>query len=202
MGDQYDPVTGSIVFSTTDVSLPGNSKLPVEIRRSTTTAAANEAQVFLMADRDLQVPSIRMILPKSINWENKRCLNPDTVPPWGTVKDSPAPRGRRSQARIISPSAYFNGLQLNIPGQGSKTLLESYRQNGVPETHSDPRWAPFIWRERVIKGANDVSRATTDHWVQDSLGRRTYIYDWKRGTAQRLKRPDNTNDYRYVDNNG
>ena len=40
------------------------------------------------------------------------------------------------------------------------------------------------------------------HWFEDALSRRTYALDWKRGTAQRIKRPDNLSEYQYVDNNG
>src|SRR3546814_5345324 len=33
MGDDYDPVSGTITFSATDISLPGNDGIPVELRR-------------------------------------------------------------------------------------------------------------------------------------------------------------------------
>ena len=33
LGDDYDPVTGTVTFSTTDISIPGNFAIPVELRR-------------------------------------------------------------------------------------------------------------------------------------------------------------------------
>src|SRR5690606_38001933 len=33
LGDDFDPVTGTITFSATDISLPGNFPIPVELRR-------------------------------------------------------------------------------------------------------------------------------------------------------------------------
>jgi len=40
------------------------------------------------------------------------------------------------------------------------------------------------------------------HWVRDALGRTTYLLNYKRGTPQQVKRPDNTSHFTYVDNNG
>ncbi|MBL4852947.1 MAG: hypothetical protein JKY25_01765 [Robiginitomaculum sp.] len=39
-------------------------------------------------------------------------------------------------------------------------------------------------------------------WGRDALGRQTTLYDWKRGTPQRIKRADNVSTYQYVDDNG
>jgi len=44
------------------------------------------------------------------------------------------------------------------------------------------------------------------HWIEDELGRRTEVSDWKRGTPQHIRKaagtPVETNEYQYVDDNG
>ncbi len=40
------------------------------------------------------------------------------------------------------------------------------------------------------------------YWVKDALNRQTTAFDWKRGTPQRLRRPDLNSTYQYVDDNG
>ena len=75
LDDKIDFSTGRLSFETVDVSLPGNSALPVEIRRR-----RNPSQAFYneFADWQLAVPSISTKIPqlevtKGLRWGKTRC---------------------------------------------------------------------------------------------------------------------------------
>ncbi|NNE59260.1 MAG: hypothetical protein HKN36_14225 [Hellea sp.] len=121
MGDQIDTATGSLVFTQTDVSIPGNSDLEVAIRRKSggrTTQTEISAQ---FGDWQLDVPYISTNIIKHEmgdineplnNWED-RC----------TGRAFPEPFQTYAGVSML-PDKYWNGLDISIPGMGSTKILD------------------------------------------------------------------------------
>ena len=135
LGDQIDMNTGSLVFSHTDVSLPGNSGLEVAIRRrlDQTHKYTYKFQGDF-GDWQLDIPQIwtktaqgksptgaGAFLGKGFatnsttpGWPEFRCTSPTPGPVfWGD---------QITEGNAVSADQYSDGLFLSIPGAGSKQL--------------------------------------------------------------------------------
>ena len=190
MGDSIDLNTGALVFSHTDVSLPGNSALEVAIRRTRTPdfpfphidAAASEilfghydkeiSKTSPFSDWSLEVPHISFTVPFAI---------PETGPVdpvsaiaakasicdgfggyTGTIATVRAPAigpvytgfidgeggGQLEDAQFLAGDDASNGIELNIPGIGSKKFLHNPN--------------PDIW-----PAGSNVDLVTKDYWTAD-----------------------------------
>ena len=123
LGDGIDPHTGSISFTQTDVSIPGNSGLDVAITR-------RRSQGFLYKDGvDAEFGDWELVVPRmkvtTVNaWTGNRCSNSfNTSFPLYTPTGSSF---RRDQ--------YSNGLVADVPGYGSQSLVESPVGSQWPST--------------------------------------------------------------------
>ena len=114
MGDSVDLATGSLAFSQTDISLPGNSALEVAIRRKTSGKSLQPESSGFLADWQLDIPYISMLMQEKssngsyYNWPDRCTSNssPDTVNSnWGIQE-------------------YWEGLNISIPGRGSERILD------------------------------------------------------------------------------
>lgn len=120
MGDGIDPHTGSIEFSQTDVSIPGNFDLPVAITRKRRSGHFYRDDVHVeFGDWQIDVPRIHVTLPDqptaNIDWVGNRCTRSyaaqfETLVYFGAA---------------YSRTKYANGLVMDIPGQGGKQILEA-----------------------------------------------------------------------------
>ena len=115
MGDAIDPHFGELVFTHTDVSLPGNSKLPVEITRRRAAGFAYGTSDIEFADWELVVPKISVRTLAAFGWSGARCMNSfsqnfPTQQHWGLNRQ---------------PSEYSNGITATVPGYPSQQLLEN-----------------------------------------------------------------------------
>lgn len=73
-GDMVNPYTGSTQFSVTDVSIPGNNALPVEVRRrfDVDTARGRGARSrsgHVFEDWDLDLPHLRGVFAATVGWQ-------------------------------------------------------------------------------------------------------------------------------------
>ncbi len=162
LGDQIDLNTGSVVFSHTDVSIPGNFDLEVAIRR---TRSLGERYVndHDFADWELLVPRITTIVaqprfsgnlePADWKTNNDRCNSVNVLGPV-TISEDPYwvpnifdPREDTPDMYIVEDYEYSNGVLLEIPGQGSRQILDIGPQNQWPD---DP--------------GNPTTKVTTDNW--------------------------------------
>ncbi len=172
MGDSIDPYTGTLVFNQMDVSIPGNSDLEVAIRRITSTAQMTNNQDLFFGDWILDVPNISTLTgsenrllysgaspiseeeiphPTEDNWATKyygwtslRCT--ETHPSNRDIEVTLGP----GTAENIPPSAWWEGIKLNIPGKGSQQLLRA---------DISPMFTEFETSEK------DVKLITKDHWL-------------------------------------
>jgi RHS repeat-associated protein len=123
LDDKIDFSTGRLSFETVDVSLPGNSALPVEIRRRRNPSHAYYNE---FADWQLAVPSISTKIPqlevtKGLRWGKTRCsASLSSSIPNSTFGVSPFGGG----AQPVPPSRYSDGVLLDVPGVSSSHLLD------------------------------------------------------------------------------
>jgi hypothetical protein len=125
LDDKIDFSTGRLSFETVDVSLPGNSALPVEIRRRRNPSQANYNE---FADWQLAVPSISTKITwtdvaKGFRWGKTRCsaslvssIPNSTFTPGG----APVIPGQQP----VLPKHYSDGVLLDVPGASSSHLLD------------------------------------------------------------------------------
>ena len=179
MGDSIDPYTGTLVFNQTDVSLPGNSELEVAIRRTASTGDMTNMQEMFFGDWILDVPNISSLSPRE-HWGYFTCIenqydeeSTDAYKPYafdsnGNLK----PIGSRGQSKSIPAAAYWDGLKLNIPGQGSRLLLEGSKDEIAGFYNSI--WRPFDEQTKYYNTfyPNAAARVTKDHWVVTCLNPR------------------------------
>ena len=94
-------------------------------------------------------------------------------------------------------SKWILGLPKTVTTNGRDMATYDYDSKGrkITETRNGAPYATYTYYNGgVAKGM--IYTAT------DANGRTTKAYSWKRGTAQRIKRPDNFSNYQYVDDNG
>lgn len=116
LGDGIDPHTGTIQFSHTDVSIPGNFDLEVAIHRKRSQGSFFKRSVHAeFGDWQLDVPRIHVTLPHDLAWNQNRCSDDFDVTFPTIYQTGP----------VYEPSRYSNGLIMDIPGDGGKQILES-----------------------------------------------------------------------------
>jgi len=118
LGDQIDPNTGAIVFEHTDVSLPGNSKLEVSLRRRLSQGYLyGEGVNAEFGNWEHLVPRI-VAIARSSGWTGSRCSNSfnTSFPVIPQVGSFPV--------QYLYNGDYSNGVKLEVPGQGSQQVLE------------------------------------------------------------------------------
>ncbi|MEL6688617.1 MAG: hypothetical protein AAFP97_13505, partial [Pseudomonadota bacterium] len=123
MGDQIDPHTGSISFTHTDISLPGNFDIPVSLTRKL-------SQGFLYADSvdaefgdwSYDVPRIIVTSAEQKPFDGNRCSESFGAQ-FNLFNDN---------TRFWAGDQYTNGVKLHVPGSGSQEILE--------KSANDPMW--------------------------------------------------------------
>ncbi len=118
-GENISLADGSLSFSVTDISVPTNMGVPVEITRSyNRLSGKNEKQASAFSDWELSLPRITATAIKGDHrWTpnyntSTACL--DALNP-GPIA---AARGQ-----VVEQHEYWNGAELIIPGQGGGKLM-------------------------------------------------------------------------------
>ncbi len=117
-GNQTSDATGQTVFSTFDVDLPGNSKLPVRFgRRLPISIRYIDQELAGLGNWDVEVPYIEGTFSKLYGWtvgnasvpyRYNRCSHPD----------APAVQGG-----AFAPTEVFHGYNIHVPGVLDDSLL-------------------------------------------------------------------------------
>ncbi|NQZ12223.1 MAG: hypothetical protein HRT35_34155 [Algicola sp.] len=118
LGEQIDLNSGSIGFSQTDISLPGNSNLEVAIRRKFRGLSRRGKGSAGFADWQLDIPSIHTTLGYynriySGSWGDGLGCSGPLNPGWIA-----------GMHNIHKSHQYWNGDTLNVPGHVNDKLLE------------------------------------------------------------------------------
>jgi YD repeat-containing protein len=133
-GDDFNPATGTITFSATDISIPGNFAIPVELRR---WVPSDDADTGGPAGWTWNIPYIRGNLLDvkdghiSVGWN---WGNTDT---WRYGKNctGSADIAVDNFAKTIDINSYWQGKLLHIPGVTSETFLKTAGGEQVTKSH-------------------------------------------------------------------
>ncbi|WP_290591503.1 RHS repeat protein, partial [Arenimonas sp. SCN 70-307] len=144
-GEQVNFYTGATSFRHTDLSIPGNHGLAVQIARSFSpedpeTAHNPVGKAF--GDWELELPYIGGVFLQNVGWAvdtatpQNRCSSPTTV-------INLAPKGYNG----FTAGMYWQGYDVVIPGQGANSLLLKFANDpNTPTTGGPWRWTT---RDRV-----------------------------------------------------
>lgn len=120
MGDRIDPNSGAITFEHTDVSLPGNSKLEVSLKRRLTQGYLyGEGVNAEFGNWQYVVPRI-VAVSSTAGWNGARCNNS-----FATSFPTITRVGTGIFPGPLYSSEYSNGVSVEIPGGASQQMLES-----------------------------------------------------------------------------
>ncbi|MEL6857181.1 MAG: RHS repeat-associated core domain-containing protein [Pseudomonadota bacterium] len=121
IGDAIDPHTGSLVFTHTDVSVPGNSALQVAItRRRVSGFLYDEHEHAEFGDWELITPRLKVTAAQA--WTGNRCSN-------SFAQSFP---NQWVGSTMIPRWEYSNGLEVDAPGYGTQQLLSNPSGNHWP----------------------------------------------------------------------
>ena len=124
MGDAINEFSGDVVFTQTDVSLPGNNALSVAVGRRRALGAAMAYGGGLFGDWDLDIPHLRTVASQAEpNWYGggaatnfNRCSQ-FAVPPMAQAYVAGA-------YMTYGSNAFWSSYHLYAPGAGDQTLLK------------------------------------------------------------------------------
>jgi YD repeat-containing protein len=149
-GENVNYYSGGLSFTHTDVSIPGNSALPVTIARTYTATDMRNKRVrdLPFADWDLDLPYVEGIYAAQTGWvrsgspSGQRC----SLTTFGALE----PPAFGTSEILISGSDYWNGLQMSLPGRGSQSLLlaNSTSSSMMPPSSTQvpaPANGPWYW---------------------------------------------------------
>lgn len=137
MGETLNEYSGGLGFSHTDVSIPGNSALPVAVGR-VLAVGTRQAVAGLFGDWDIDIPHLHTVaFTTSPDWyggngfgtfNQSRCSQ-FTIPPVDRYVAS-------NRFVDLRPEGWWDGYHLYVPGSGDQTLLS--RAGGPPTNPIQP----------------------------------------------------------------
>ncbi len=158
-GDEINDYTGAVQFSVTDVSVPGNSALPVAISRRFDVnevrgrGPKRRSNGSAFRDWDMDLPHLHGIFADSTGWQagttpNLRCAQPDQA------------QAAPPHISGFEPDDYWQGNLLYVPGRGDDEIL--YLGDAAPDRPTDGlayRWVTKgLWYFSCLPGtANGVA---------------------------------------------
>ena len=168
-GDAVGLSNGSLSFSVTDLSIPGNSALPVAITR--TFEVAHRPEFYLydrpMTDWDLELPRIHGVYGQV--WDTDRCtrtFEPRQIPVAGGA--------------VYQASDFWQGLTAAIPAGGELLVASAAtpRPSVVPSTVPN---GGFVWLTpgmSYIACLPSIQNATGEGFLAITPDGTTYRFDW------------------------
>lgn len=138
-GDAVNLSTGTLTFSHSDVSLPGNSNFPVAVTRNFSTNA-DELPNGLFGDWDLDLPRMEATFadPTGAGAQGKNLwvvasgigMNQPATARCTQYGLPPSIMSQGNNATLFSDPDYFSGVQLHLPGEGGGEVLKNNSPNG------------------------------------------------------------------------
>lgn len=121
-GDSTDVYTGATGFSVTDVSLPGNSSLPVAVQRSMQASDQGRNNTYLVWTR-FDVPHLSGVFTEEDGWVTQAAHEPSQLRCSFTGGQPNPPEVFETKDNTMWDSGeYWHGNHLNMPGGGSQLM--------------------------------------------------------------------------------
>ncbi|MFG6111578.1 hypothetical protein [Stenotrophomonas nematodicola] len=160
-GEQVSLFNGSTTFENVDISIPGNSGLPVELRRKLNVddrSRLNGQHLLGFGEWDVDVPFMSGVFAAAAGgWR----------PAGGTVDQRCSLPQEPALAGFTGPEDYWNGYEVSVPGKGSRTLLINPRARFPPRpstASAQPARNTTRWHGRRLStssASSGTSSATT-----------------------------------------
>ena len=167
LGETVNLELGSLSFSHTDVDIPGNSSLPVSFGRSY-SVEGNSIAYNVYGGWNPHLPYMTALVRVSdsygdatrTGWTGGRCM----VPP-----NNLSGLAVGSNDALRTANAFWEGVSVNIPGEGSKLLL---RHNPTPAGFDGKTFDVGTDQDTLTIFSNspgDEGLRTSDHWTFSCL---------------------------------
>lgn len=132
MGDRVNEYSGGLEFTQTDVSLPGNSNLPVAVGRHLATGTRQAwLNSGLFGDWDLEIPRLHTIAAANGTWYGNGTIAPNLLR-CSQFQTPPSASTGGNPAALAQPDKFWSGYHLYVPGSGDQTMLGRYASPGNP----------------------------------------------------------------------
>lgn len=184
-GDKVNIYNGALEFIQNDLSIPGNSSLPVAVGRRTTVGVEGNHGTGLFKNWDLEIPRIYGSFSELYGWKSVdasgqasslRCTNFGAPPP--VFKPNTDFKYR--------PSEYWHGNMLYVPGQGDQEILKR-NENSAVQWPTDGVATPLVtrnfWVVRCLGGLASTDGTTLPNdngegFLAISPDGTQYRFDW------------------------
>jgi RHS repeat-associated protein len=176
-GDQVHLQDGSVVFVQTDVSVPTNSGMPLELgRRSPVGRGDNRGTVpDIFGDWDPDIPVMKGIYDARDGWnagasDGKRCSTGTFVP-----KAEP-PLTSNMGTSSVPQSYYWHGVQITLPHFGTEQLLKKNANQVLPtDGRTYVGTTKSQWRVSCLAS---LQNGTGEGFAVTVPNGTTYTFDW------------------------
>jgi YD repeat-containing protein len=176
-GDNIRLANGELSFEVTDISLPGNSRLPVELTRTyEMTSRKQYLPEAMLADWQIKVPNISgMFAP---NWANAEGLSDLTR--CSNFDGPPVPNH-------FEVESFWSGLQVQMPGGGGE-LMRTLPATARPQDGNSYPWTTS--GQVFFSCLGSVGNTTGEGFLAITPDGTRYWFDWMAQTAEAaLKAP-------------
>ncbi|MBL8262569.1 MAG: RHS repeat-associated core domain-containing protein [Xanthomonadaceae bacterium] len=177
-GEQLSLFDGSTRFSVTDVSLPGNSALPVAFQRSWDTQNHGLSQQ-VVGDWVIDVPNLNGLFVGTNGWPADRCTRASPPP---AVNANAHPN-----YMVLQAWQYWNGYHLDLPGGDGGTLLAKTSDAKLQQPNAS-LGATSPWTTKggwFFACLPSVQHGQGEGFVGFSPDGKKYTFDWMVEDAQR-----------------
>ena len=176
-GDRVGLYSGSLEFVQNDVSIPGNSALPVGVGRRHTVpvsvrtnyGAGNSGQ---FGDWDLEIPHMHGVFSLAKGWTVDGGTAEDKVKRCSQFGPPPAVSGQ--QGGSFNPDEYWQGTFLYAPGSGSQEVLTRSAGTAITDGGSFPLTTKDRW---VIRCGVSLRNSTGEGFIAISPDGTQYTFD-------------------------
>lgn len=130
-GESVSLYNGKTEFAVTDVSLPGNNALPVQMRRRFSVemdlvgSGSFNASLDGVGGWEVDTPYITGMFPGASAWLNNRCSG-DMVPQWPIS---------------FRLNEVWQGNMIHVPGGGDRTMLGAWNNTPMPTDGVARKWS-------------------------------------------------------------
>jgi len=173
-GDKVNLYTGGLEFIQTDVSLPGNSALPVSVGRHL-RVGEDWVNQTLFGRWDLEIPHLHGIFSQQKGWLT---INNSTARCSGF---SAAPAAT-SPTASWSGTEYWHGSFLYVPGVGDQEMLQRSAAYTTAPNGSAPSAYPVVtrnnWAIRCLPSLAAANGESGEGFVAVSPDGTEYRFDW------------------------
>ena len=180
-GDRVDLYSGGLEFVQTDVSVPGNSPLPVAVGRRHTapvslgSGAVGSQTAGHFGDWELEIPRLQGVFANLTTawtvggWPAEQALQ-------RCSRFGPPPVMSGPLGSAFNPDEYWHGSFLYVPGAGAQEILI---RNGATSAPNDGAAYPLTTKNRwVFRCLPALANAAGEGFVAVAPDGTQYRFDW------------------------